>query len=195
MKSMKSSAQSTLPNRLVSDVFLSLDGYAGGQDIPAYFGYAGEDLDKWVNAQLSASQTYLMGRKTFEIMASIVQIENNDMNRRMNELPKLVVSQTLNNADIWSNSEILGEDFANKIKVIKRSESPPLRTIGSLTLVRSLFDEGLIDRLRLIVFPIILGSKGQEPFFVGNFEKTHKLKLVETTQLDGRLILLEYEPH
>jgi dihydrofolate reductase len=192
---MKSSAQSTLPNRLVSDVFLSLDGYAGGQNLPAYFGYAGEDLDEWVNAQLSASQTYLMGRKTFEIMASIVQIEDNDMNRRMNELPKLVVSQTLNNADIWANSEILGEDFANKIKAIKRSESPPLRTIGSLTLVRSLFDEGLIDRLRLMVFPIILGSKGQEPFFVGNFEKTHKLKLVETTQLDGRLMLLEYEPH
>ena len=77
------------------------------------------------------------------------------------------------------------------ITALKRESDVPLRTIGSLTLVRSLFDLDLVDRLRLAVFPLVLGPDGREPWYAGYLRAA--LDLMTTSVLDGRIVLLEYQ--
>ena len=82
--------------------------------------------------------------------------------------------------------------LADEIRALKQQPGDPLRTIGSVSLVKSLMQQGLVDRLRLMVFPLVLGSAGREPIFAGY---THtRLDLIQTKVLDSRLVLLEYRP-
>ena len=75
---------------------------------------------------------------------------------------------------------------------MKRRDSRPLRTVGSLTLCRSLLAAGLVDRFRVVVFPVITGATGKDRIFDGYPDIT--LDLVESRAFDGRLQLLEYVP-
>jgi dihydrofolate reductase len=76
------------------------------------------------------------------------------------------------------------------VTALKRESEVPLRTVGSLTLVRSLFGLNLVDRLRLAVFPLVLGPDGREPWFAG-YQRAG-LDLLASTVLDGRIVLVEY---
>ena len=87
---------------------------------------------------------------------------------------------------------MLQGDAADEIRALKQQAGGPLRTIGSISLVNSLMQQGLVDRLRLMVFPLILGRAGREPIFA-NYVHT-RLDLARTTVLDSRLVLLEYRP-
>ena len=80
-----------------------------------------------------------------------------------------------------------------EIRALKGQPGDPLRSIGSITLVRHLMAAGLVDRLRLVVFPHLLGQAGQEPVFTG-FPET-SLTLTSTTVLDSRLVVCEYRPN
>jgi dihydrofolate reductase len=82
--------------------------------------------------------------------------------------------------------------LADEIKKLKNQPGDPLRSIGSIRLVKSLMQLGLVDRLRLMVFPVVLGGAGREPIFAG-YSRT-ALQLVATKVLDSRLICLEYQP-
>jgi dihydrofolate reductase len=81
---------------------------------------------------------------------------------------------------------------SDEIKALKQQSGDPLRSIGSISLVKSLIGLGLIDRLRLMVFPLILGQAGKEPIYAG-YPRV-PLELMNTKVLDSRLILLEYRP-
>lgn len=83
-------------------------------------------------------------------------------------------------------------DLATVIDDLKQVAGDPLRTIGSVSLVCDLIRLRLVDRLRLVVFPIVLGPDGREPMFAG-YQGT-ALELVSSSVLDGRLLLLEYRP-
>jgi dihydrofolate reductase len=80
--------------------------------------------------------------------------------------------------------------LAGEILALKHKTGEPLRCIGSISLVRSMIQLGLVDRLRLMIFPLILGTVGKEPIFAA-YRRT-SLKLMDTRVLDSRLILLEY---
>lgn len=108
----------------------------------------------------------------------------------MNELPKLVVSTTLKEPLAWSKSTLASD--LDEIRALKQQSGDPLRTIGSLSLVKNLLQNGLVDSLRLMVFPLILGDTGREPFSA-EFPDI-KLELVESKVLDARLLALEYRP-
>jgi dihydrofolate reductase len=182
-------------SRLTADLFISLDGFAAGEDFGPYFGYSGPDLDTWVADELAKPQVLLMGRRTFEVLAPMARNGTGEGNRRMNDLPKVVVSQTLKDAHLWRNAQIVSGDVEKALAGMKAGGGPPLRSIGSLSLVRSLLKGGLVDRLRLLVFPIVAGARGSEPLFGEAFGDSIALKLASTTTLDGRLVLLEYGPH
>jgi len=81
---------------------------------------------------------------------------------------------------------------ADEIKALKQQKGDPLRCIGSIRLVKSLVKLGLVDRFRLMVFPLILGENGKEPIYA-DYPRL-PLELVNTTVLDSRLLLLEYRP-
>jgi dihydrofolate reductase len=83
-------------------------------------------------------------------------------------------------------------DLVEEVRSLKARTGDPLRTIGSLSVVKALLEAGLVDRLRLMVFPQILGETGREPIFAGLPDVD--LELVETGVLDGRLVALEYRP-
>jgi dihydrofolate reductase len=132
-----------------------------------------------VDAELARPQVLVMGRVTSEVLGRI------GLSPRMLELPKLVVSRTLEQPPTWPNARLVRDAAA-----LRDEPAPLLRTIGSLTLVQSLFELGLVDRFRLLVFPLTLGDAGREPVFE-RFPPT-RFSGVTSRVLDGRLVELEY---
>lgn len=174
---------------LTTDLFVTLDGFALGEGAPAYFGYFGPDLERWIHEELAKPQMLLFGRVTYQAFAGMMQAATDEASRRMNALPKAVVSSTLQEPLAWNDTRLLR---ASEIPAFKKEPGDPLRTMGSVTLVKSLLKAGLVDRFRLIVFPLILGETGREPIFASLPDIG--LELVDTRVLDGRLVLLDYRP-
>jgi dihydrofolate reductase len=176
---------------LTADLFVSLDGFAAGVDVGPYFGYFGPELADWVRTELDRPQVIVMGRVTYQALSPMAATAD-EASARTNDLPKVVYSNTLQEPLTWSNTRLLRGDLAEAIGSLKRQPGDPLRSMGSLTLVRSMMELGLVDRLRLVVFPLILGDAGREPFLAG-YPKT-SLELTETRVLDSRLVVMEYRP-
>lgn len=177
---------------LIADLFISLDGFASGTDEAAYFGYFGQDLGNWVSEHLNEPQVILMGRVTYEVLARFAVSATDEVSVRMRRLSKLVCSNTLSEPLAWDNTRLIKGDVGDAIRALKQQEGDPLRTIGSIRLVKSLARLGLIDRFRLMFFPLILGEKGKEPIYA-DYSRL-PLELVRTKVLDARLVLLEYRP-
>jgi dihydrofolate reductase len=177
---------------LTVDLFITLDGFARGEESPAYFGYLGPDLQRWIDDELARRQVVLMGRVTYETMAAISQAGDYDDANRMTDLPKVVFSRTLQEPLAWANTRLVSSDPAEAIHELKEEPGDLLRTIGSPSLVKSLLRLGLVDRLRLIVFPQILGATGLEPIFSDLPDLD--LELIEANVLDSRLLAVEYRP-
>ncbi|CAA9400581.1 MAG: Dihydrofolate reductase [uncultured Rubrobacteraceae bacterium] len=177
---------------LIADMYITLDGYAYGEGAPAYFGYLGPDLERWIDEVVATPQVLLMGRVTYEMMWGIVRDRPVEGADRMNGLPKVVFSRTLKEPLEWNNSRLAKGDLVDEVRSLKADGDEPLRTMGSLSVVKGLLEAGLVDRLRLMVFPQILGNSGREPIFEGLPDID--LKLAGTDVLDGRLVALEYRP-
>jgi dihydrofolate reductase len=177
---------------LTADLFLSLDGFAAGVDVGPFFGYGGPELDGWVRDQLGRPHVVVMGRVTYEAMAQISSSAADEVSKRMTDLPKVVFSSTLSEPLAWPNTRLIGGDLGDGMRALKRDSPDPLRSIGSLTLVRSLLDLGLVDRLRVALFPLVLGDAGFEPAFAGYHRAD--LQLTGTRVLDSRIIMLDYRP-
>lgn len=177
---------------LTADLFVSLDGFAGGVDVGPFFGYPGPDLDRWVRENLERPQVMIMGRVTYEALWKISSAATDEASRRMNDLPKVVFSNTLAAPLAWANSRLMRGDLAEGIRALKQRSGDPLRSIGSLSLVRSMIRLGQVDLLRVAVFPLVLGTSGREPAYAG-YPQTH-LELTGTTVLDSRIVMLEYRP-
>jgi dihydrofolate reductase len=177
---------------LTADLFISLDGFASGIHEEAYFGYDGPGLSGWVQTETSRPQTILMGRKTYVALAHFAAEATDPNSVQLRALPKLVFSNTLKEPLTWNNTRVIAGELAQQIGELKQQAGDPIRTFGSPQLVKGLMQLGLVDRLRLMVFPLILGDAGRE-FIYAEFKRT-ALQLVGTKVLDARLILLEYEP-
>ena len=111
--------------------------------------------------------------------------------QRLARLDKVVFLRSLTSAD-WPNTRMCGEDPAEEVRALKERSAVPLRTMGSLSLVRQLLAAGLVDRLRLMVFPLTAGPSGREAAFEG--VASTDLELVGHQILDGRVLLVEYRP-
>jgi dihydrofolate reductase len=177
---------------LTADLFISLDGFASGVKQPAYFGYFGHDLGDWVREQLAQPQVIVMGRVTYAALAGFSAFATDELSVAMSNTPKLVFSSTLKEPLAWRNTRLVKGAVADEIRALKQQPGDPLRTMGSVSLVKSMMQLGLVDRLRLIVFPVILGAVGREPIF--SAYPHGSLELIETKVLDSQLVLLEYRP-
>lgn len=175
---------------LTADLFISLDGFASGVNEGPFFGYSGEQLGKWVTDHLQRPQLLIMGRVTYEALAQFAPSSADPVSVRMTEVPKLVFSSTLKEPLAWKNARLAKASVPDEIRALKRQPGDPLRSLGSVSLVKSMMQLGLVDRLRLMVFPVILGAAGREAIFA-DYARTG-LELMGTTVLDSRLILIEY---
>lgn len=174
---------------LTADLFLTVDGFARGENSPAFFGYDGPDLASWIGEQMSSPHVIVMGANTYRLLAGMSNQVDDDP---MAAVPKVVFSRSLQPPVDWPNTTLIADDAAAAMPALKDEDGAPLRVIGSISLVRSLLRLGLLDRLRLMVFPQVLGDSGREPAFAGLPDLT--LRLDSTRVLDGRLILTEYVP-
>jgi dihydrofolate reductase len=179
---------------LTADMFVSLDGFAAGADGGQSwtFAYFGPQFAGYAQQILAEPQIMIMGRVTYQIMARSWPSSSGPLAGPMNSLPKLVFSTTLAEPLSWDNAQLAKHEPVEEIRALKEQPGDPLRSIGSITLVRHLMAAGLVDRLRLIVFPHLLGHAGQEPVFTGYPETS--LTLTSTTVLDSRLVVCEYRP-
>lgn len=177
---------------LTADLFISVDGFASGAKEAAFFGHFGEELGRWVSDHLHQPQLLIMGRVTYEALAQFSASGADEMSVRMTELPKVVFSSTLKEPLGWKNTRLVKASVADELRALKQQRGDPLRSIGSISLVKSMMQLGLVDRLRLIVFPVILGVVGREPIYAGYLRTG--LELIDTKVLDSRLIVLEYRP-
>ena len=110
----------------------------------------------------------------------------------LTEISKVVFSSTLKNPLAWANTRLIDWDPVKAVRSMKEEDTRPLRTIGSLALCRSLLAAGLVDRFRVVVFPVITGRTGQERIYDGYPDV--RLEMVSSRTFDGRLQLLEYVP-
>ena len=178
---------------LMVDFIISLDGYASADGWPGYWGMEGPEYLALIKEEAENEHTALMGATTYRLMSGFAaEMPDEPGLAALTALPKVVFSSTLEVPLSWANTELANGDAVETVQELKRRDARPLRTIGSLSLCRSLLEAGVVDRFRVVVFPVITGATGKERIFDGYPDIS--LDLVDSRTFDGRLQLLEYVP-
>ena len=186
---------------LLIDFITSLDGYASGEGWPGYWGLEGPEYLAWLGEQPEA--TYLMGTNTYRQMSGFAagdvpdgQDEFRDEEAasidELTQASKVVFSSSLEEPLAWANCTLVRDDAVEAVRAMKSSGSALLSTIGSLSLSRSLLRAGLVDRFRVVIFPVITGATGAERIYDGYPDVA--LEMIEHRTFDGRIQLVEYTP-
>lgn len=183
--------EETLIPELLVDFITSLDGYGAADGWPGWWGLQGPEYLAWLGEQPDADSTVLIGANTYRLMAGLAA-EGEPGTDALAGLNKLVFSTTLTEPLAWPNTQLVARDAVAAVREMKSEGSRPLRTIGSLTLCRSLLKAELVDRFRVVVFPVITGSTGQDRIYDGYPDVA--LEMISSRTFDGRIQLLEYVP-
>ena len=176
---------------LMVDFIMSLDGYGAAEGWPGYWGLEGPEYLGWLDEQ--EEHTALLGATTYRLMSGFAaQMPDEPSFASLTATPKVVFSSILQTPLEWANTELVDGDAVEAVQAMKRDASRPMRTLGSLDLSRSLLQAGLVDRYRVVVFPVITGATGRDRIF--DKYPDVALELVNHRTFDGRLQLLEYVP-
>jgi dihydrofolate reductase len=189
-----------MPELLV-DFITSLDGYASAEGWPGFWGLQGPEYLAWLDEQPEV--TYVMGANTYRLMSGFAAGEtpagtdefNADEEASIDGLTqasKVVFSTSLEEPLTWANSTLVREDAVEVVPAMKESGSRPMSTIGSVSLCRSLLRAGLVDRFRVVMFPVITGATGAERIYDGYPDIA--LEMIDNRTFDGRIQLVEYRP-
>jgi dihydrofolate reductase len=179
--------------KVVAVELMSLDGVMESPEEWA-FSCSDDEMEEANAAGMAASDALLLGRVTYEGLAAFWphQPSGTPMVDYINSVPKFVVSGTLEEPLEWNNSVLLeGDDLAEGVADLKRQPGKDITIIGSAALVRSLLCEGLLDELRLMVHPVILGS-GKRLF--EDSGDPEPLELVDSRAFGTGVVSLAYRP-
>jgi len=176
---------------LVVDFITSLDGYASAEGWPGWWGLEGPEYLAWLGESPEGDYLTLMGANTYRLMYGLTK-EGEPGTDVLGGMSKVVFSSTLSDPLEWENSTLVAGDAAESVREMKKSGDRPMRTIGSLTLCRSLLEAGLVDRFRVVLFPVITGATGQERIYDGYPDVA--LEMVASRTFDGQIQLVEYVP-
>ena len=177
--------------RVVATEFLALDGVVEAPE--KWSGpYWNDEIATFKHAGLFASDALLLGKLTYEGFAAAWpgRTDEEGFADRMNTLPKHVVSTTLQEPLEWNNSTLIRGALAQRVTELKQQDGQDVLIYGSGRLVRALIAQGLLDELRLLVYPIVVGT-GKRLFDESN---KAELKLVETKAFGSGVALLSYRP-
>ena len=187
---------------LIVDFITSLDGYGAAEGWPGWWGLQGPEYLAWLDQLPERNYTILMGANTYRLMSGFAAEsdasesgETTDEDASMSELskaPKVVFSSTLQTPLSWANTRLVTGDAVKAVAEMKHDGTSPLTTLGSLTLCRSLLKAGLVDRFRVVVFPVITGNSGRDRIYDGYPDVA--LDMVASRTFDARIQLLEYVP-
>ena len=185
---------------LLVDFITSLDGYGAAEGWPGWWGLQGPEYLDWLGQDSEGDYTTLMGANTYRLMYGFTTEgsgldETSDEQDSMAELtnaPKVVFSSTLEAPLSWANTQLVSEDPVEAVGAMKRDGPSPMRTLGSLTLCRSLLEAGLVDRFRVVVFPVITGKTGRDRIYDGYPDVG--LEMISSQTFDDSIQLVEYVP-
>jgi dihydrofolate reductase len=182
---------------LMIDFITSLDGYASGEGWPGWWGLEGPEYLAWLGEQPEV--TYLMGANTYRLMSGFAAGElpagADEEEASLDQLKrasKVVFSSSLEEPLMWANSTLVRGDAVEYVRAMKSDGTGLLSTLGSLSLSRSLLRAGLVDRFRVVMFPVITGATGAERIYDGYPDVA--LEMIDHRTFDGRTQLVEYRP-
>jgi dihydrofolate reductase len=184
--------QEGVVRKIVAGTFLSLDGVMESPD-KWHFPYFDDAMGEAVGSQMAEADAMLLGRVTYQEFASYWPHQSNDevdIADYMNNTPKVVVSTSLDTVG-WQNSTLIKTNVAAELAKLKEQPGKDIGVTGSGTLVRSLLRDGLLDELRLLVHPIVVGS-GKRLFEAGPAHKP--LNLVDSKTFSTGVLFLTYQP-
>jgi dihydrofolate reductase len=185
---------------IVVTEFISLDGVIDSPGPVEGYKHAGwtfafdrgEEGNQFKVAELFDAEAQLLGRVTYDGFAAAWPAMQGmgEFGEKMNNMPKYVFSSTLETAD-WNNTTILSGDLADEVAKLKRDVDGVILVAGSAQLVQGLLEHGLVDELRLMVFPVVLGSGKR--LFADHTDKT-TLRLVDSKTVGDGVEILTYRP-
>jgi dihydrofolate reductase len=184
--------------RIVVTEFVSLDGVMedpGGSEDFEHGGWSfeinrGEDGDKFKLDEALEAEALLLGRVTYEGFAEAWPSRDGEFADKFNTMPKYVVSSTLEDPE-WTNSTVLKGDLPDEVSKLKQEQDGDIVVHGSAQLVQALVDNDLVDELRLMVFPVVLGS-GKRLF--GDTSDKKSLRLADSKMVGDGVAILTYAP-
>ena len=154
--------------------------------------FGGTDLEAWNKVALAealAAEAWLLGRKSYEFFGARWRPRSGELADRLNSMPKYVVSSILEDPD-WNNSTVLKGDLVEEVSKLKHELDGEIVVPASYQLARTLIEHDLVDELRLVVFPVVLGE-GKRLF--GEASDTKPMRLVETKTIGNGLVFLTYQ--
>jgi dihydrofolate reductase len=184
--------------RIVVTEFISLDGVIedpGGSEDFRYGGWSfqisrGDEGDQFKLDETMSAEALLLGRRTYEGFAEAWPPREGEFADKFNNMPKYVVSSTLKDPD-WTNSTVLDGDLVEQVSRLKQDVDGDVVVHGSAQLVQGLVEHGLVDEMRLMVFPVVLGT-GKRLF--GETSDKHSLRLADSKIVGDGVAILVYEP-
>ena len=184
--------------RIVVTEFVSLDGVMedpGGAEDFEHGGWSfefsrGEEGDKFKLDEAFESDALLLGRVTYEGFAEAWPSREGEFADKFNNMPKYVVSSTLEEPE-WNNSTVLKGDVAEEVSKLRQAVDGDIVVHGSARLVQTLLEHDLVDELRLMVFPVVLGG-GKRLF--GETSDKKPLRLADSKMVGDGVAILTYEP-
>ncbi len=188
-------------SELIVDFITSLDGYASAVGWPGWWGLEGPEYLGWLDERPEA--TLLMGANTYRLMSGFaaditpagIDEYSTDEEKAFGGLTgasKVVFSSTLEEPLSWANATLVRSDALEAVRAMKADGTGLFSTIGSISLCRSLLRAGLVDRFRVVMFPVITGATGNERIYDGYPDIA--LDLIASRTFDGRSQLVEYRP-
>jgi dihydrofolate reductase len=149
----------------------------------------GEDGEKFTLEKTLGTEALLLGRRSYEFFAATWPSRRGELADQMNRLPKYVVSSTLEDPD-WNNSTLLKGDVVDEVSKLKQELTGEIVVLGSPQLARTLIEHDLVDELRLMVYPVVLGDGAR--LFSGTSDKK-PVRLVDTQVVGDGIAILTYE--
>jgi dihydrofolate reductase len=182
--------------KVVASELVSLDGVMESPE-EWHFPYFNDEMGTEIGAAMATADAMLLGRVTYQEFAAFWPSQNSESSEDqefadyMNNTPKFVVSTTLEEPLEWNNSTLIKGNVAEEITRLKQQPGGDISITGSGTLVRSLLAEDLLDELRLMVHPLVVG-RGKRLFEEGGGQKA--LKLVDSKTFGTGVLYLTYQP-
>ena len=167
------------------------DGLEGFERGGWFARYGGKDLEEWTKVALDeamGAEAWLLGRRSYEFFGERWRPRSGPLADRLNNMPKYVVSSTLKTPD-WNNSTVLSGDVVAEVAKLKQELDGEIIVPASHQLGRTLIEHDLVDELRLVVFPVVLGA-GERLF--GETGGKKPMRLVDSTTIGDGLVFLRY---
>jgi dihydrofolate reductase len=184
--------------KLIVSEFVTLDGVMeapGGEPTHPHSGWVGDYMSsaqqEYKLNEVLEAESLLLGRVTYESFAGAWPEREGPFADKMNSMPKHVVSSTLEDPLEWNNSTLIKGDVAEEVGKLKEGDGGPIVVAGSATLVHALIENDLVDELRLMIFPVMIGG-GLRPFPESHQKKP--FEVTDTKTFDSGVAVYTYEP-